>query len=89
MALGARSRDIRKLIVGRGMILTWIGIAAGIAAAFSLSKLISGFLFGVTAHDPLVFVAAPLLLIAVGFLAAWLPSRRAAQFSPTVLLRHD
>jgi ABC-type antimicrobial peptide transport system permease subunit len=89
MALGARPTDIRKVIVWRGMILTLIGIAAGLAAAFNLSKLVSGFLFGVTARDPLVFISATLLLMAVGFLAAWLPSWRVMQINPITLLRHD
>jgi len=89
MALGARPIDIRKVILLRGMIMTLISIAAGVAAAFNLSKLISGFLFGITARDPVVFVSAPLLLIAIGFLAAWLPCRRALQFNPITLLRHD
>jgi len=89
MALGARPTDIRKAVLGRGVLLTLIGIAAGIAAAFNLSKLISGFLFGITARDPLVFISAPLLLMAIALLAAWLPYRRALQFNPIRLLRHD
>jgi putative ABC transport system permease protein len=89
MALGAATREIRSLVVRQGIALTFIGLAIGTIAAFSLSRLIAAFLFGVTARDPLVFSIAPLLLAATAFLAIWIPARRASLVSPMTLLRHS
>jgi ABC-type lipoprotein release transport system permease subunit len=65
------------------------GAFAGIIAAYNISKFLARLLFGVTARDPMTFVVIPLLLLLVGVAAAWLPSQRAAAFSPIELLRHD
>ncbi|HEV3482419.1 MAG TPA: ABC transporter permease [Candidatus Acidoferrales bacterium] len=89
LALGAESRDVRNMIVFQGMRLTFIGAVLGIGTAFGLTRLIAGFLFGVRAWDPGVFIAAPVLLSAVGLLAVWLPARRAATMNPMVALRHE
>ncbi|HEY6403392.1 MAG TPA: FtsX-like permease family protein, partial [Blastocatellia bacterium] len=92
MALGAHRRDVLKLVVGQGMLMTLSGVAIGLGAAFAMAKLISGFsnlLFGVKATDTTIFVAIPLLLIGVAFVACYLPARRATQIEPLVALRHD
>ncbi len=89
MALGAAAREIRSLVVRQGIALTFIGLVIGVIAALSLSHLIAGFLFGVTARDPLVFCIAPLLLAVTAFLAIWIPARRALRVSPMTLLRHS
>jgi putative ABC transport system permease protein len=75
MALGAAAGKIRSLVVLQGMVLTTI-------AAYFLTRLLAGFLFGVTGHDPLVFSTAPLFLAVVAFFAIWIPARRASQVSP-------
>jgi predicted permease len=92
MALGARRRDVLKLVVGQGMLMAVNGVAIGLSAAFAMAKLISGFstlLFGVEATDTTIFVVIPLLLIGVAFVACYLPARRATQVEPLVALRHD
>jgi len=65
------------------------GVAVGMAAAFALTRTIAGFLFGVSARDPIVFTAAPAALVAVSLTAAWLPSRRATRIDPAIALRDD
>jgi ABC-type antimicrobial peptide transport system permease subunit len=65
------------------------GIFLGIASAFALARVLDGFLFGVTAHDPVVFVSVPLLLTAVAFVAVWLPSQLASGVNPVVALRSE
>jgi putative ABC transport system permease protein len=77
------------LVVFHGVVLTLLGIAIGGTAAFSLSRLLAGFLFGVTARDPAVFVAAPAILAAVALVAIWIPARRATRVSPMTLLRNN
>ena len=87
LALGAQASQVRKMVVTQGMALTLLGVALGLAAAFGLARLITTFLFGVTARDPLVFAGVPTLLIGVALLAVWLPARRASKVDPLIALR--
>ena len=89
MALGARPRDVALRVEGQA--LTWIaaGVAVGVAGSLALSGAIRGLLFEISPTDPLSLVLPALLLCAVGVLAAWLPSRRAASVDPVVALRCD
>jgi len=89
IALGAAGRQIRNMVVVYGVATMLAGIAAGIIAAYSLSHLLAGFLFGVTTRDPIVFVAAPAILGAVALFAIWIPARRATRVSPMTLLRNN
>jgi putative ABC transport system permease protein len=89
IALGARSRDVIRMVVGRGMLLTSIGAAAGLALSFALTRLMSGMLFGVGAKDPLTFAIVSLLLAGVALLACYIPARRAAKVDPMVALRTE
>jgi putative ABC transport system permease protein len=89
LALGAQASQVRRMVVTQGMALALVGVAIGLASAFGLARLITTFLFGVTAKDPLVFAGVPVLLSAVGFLAVWLPARRASQVDPLVALRYE
>ncbi len=89
IALGAESHNVRNLVVGQGMRLVSVGIVVGIAAAFGLTRLISSFLYGVKALDPLVFLTVPMLLIAVSLFATWLPARRATRIDPINALRYE
>jgi putative ABC transport system permease protein len=89
MALGAGSKDIFKLIVGRGLLLTSIGVGVGLALALVGTRLISSLLYNVSAIDPLAFAGVTLLLIAVAFLACYFPARRAMKTDPMIALRHE
>jgi putative ABC transport system permease protein len=89
MALGAQKSDILRLVVGQGMTLTLIGVVAGLAGAFALTRVIANLLFGVGASDPVTFVAIPLLLIVVSLVACYLPARRAARLNPTDALAEN
>jgi putative ABC transport system permease protein len=86
MALGAQKSDILRLVVRQGMTVTLIGVIAGLAGAFALTRVIANLLFGVGASDPMTFVVIPLLLIFVSLIACYLPARRAARLNPTAAL---
>ncbi len=89
MALGAGRRDVLKLVVGHGMLLTLIGVAIGLGSAFALTRVMSTLLFGVSATDPMTFGLIALLLGAVALLACWMPARRATKVDPMVALRGE
>jgi predicted permease len=89
MALGADRDTIRKLVVWQGMRLALVGVVAGIAASFGLTRLLSTFLFGVKPWDPAVFVSAPLILTAIALVAVWLPAARASKVDPMQALRSE
>ena len=89
MALGADRASIRNLIVKQGMLLAVTGVFIGVGAAFGLTRLIAGFLFGVRAWDPVVFVLVPVLLMIVALIASWTPARRAANLEPIESLRFE
>jgi predicted permease len=87
MALGAGTRDVLKLVIGEGMLLTLIGMAIGLAAALWLTRFLSDLLYGVSAVDPFTFGVTALLLVGVALLACWLPARRATKVDPLVALK--
>jgi putative ABC transport system permease protein len=89
MALGAQTRDILKLVVGKGMALTLLGIAIGAVASFAVMRSISSLLFNISPTDPITFVFIALLLASVALLACFFPARRASKVDPLVALRYE
>jgi putative ABC transport system permease protein len=89
VALGAKPRDILRLIVGHGMRLTLTGVGVGVIVSLLLTRLLSTLLFGIGAIDPVVFSGAAVVLMGAAFLACYLPARRATQVDPLMVLRSE
>jgi predicted permease len=89
MALGAERRDVLRMILLRGLWLTGLGTAIGLALAALASRFAAAFIFGISAHDPLTFVLVPIVLGGIALVATYLPARRAARINPTDALRYD
>jgi predicted permease len=92
MALGANRGNVLKMVLRQGMILTLIGVALGLAAAYILTKYLeslTSMLFGVEPRDPLTFVVIAVLLTVVAFAACFIPARRATKVNPLVALRYE
>lgn len=89
MALGAQASDLLRLVLRDGLMLTSIGLIIGIAAALGVTRVMSGLLFGVTATDAASYLIIALLLIAVAFIASYVPARRAMRVDPLLALRRE
>jgi putative ABC transport system permease protein len=89
MALGAQGLDVLKLVVFRGMVPALAGVAAGVAGALALSRLMLSLLYGTRPTDPLTFVTAVLVLSGVAVVATYVPAKRATSFDPSVALRYE
>ena len=89
MALGAQQRDIRFLILAHGVRIAALGVGIGIAGALVLTRLMSKLLYGVTATDPMTFMAVALLLTAIALVACYIPARRAMRLDPSLALRYE
>jgi putative ABC transport system permease protein len=89
VALGAHSRDVLRMVFSHGLKLFAIGAALGLVAALALSRTMSHLLYGISASDPLSFLAVTFLLALVTLLACYLPARRAMRVDPLVALRYE
>ena len=89
MALGSPVGAVQRLIIRRGMLLTLIAVVLGLAAAWAVAQFSASVLYGVRPHDIVTFTVVPLFLVAVAFLACWIPARRAERVDPLTALRHE
>jgi putative ABC transport system permease protein len=89
MAIGAQRRDVLELVLYNGLKLIALGVVIGLAGAFGLTRVLQSLLFGVTAHDPLVFIGNAFLLVLVGAAACVIPSLRATRIDPIIALRAE
>ncbi len=89
MALGAQPGDVVRHVVGHGLALALLGLAAGLALSLAISRLLAGFLYGISPFDPAVFTGVSALLALIALVACWLPARRAARVDPVIALRSE
>jgi putative ABC transport system permease protein len=89
VALGAGPGNVLRMILAQGAGLTGMGLAAGIGVALILTRLMKSLLYGVSATDPLAYLAGVVVLFGVALLACWLPARRATRVDPIVALRYE
>jgi putative ABC transport system permease protein len=88
-ALGATGMRLIRLVIARGLVLTWLGLAIGIVGALALTPLMASLLFGVGAHDPATMVLVGVLLAAVALAACYVPASRATRVDPMTVLRTE
>jgi putative ABC transport system permease protein len=89
MAFGATRGNILRLVVGEGLRLSAVGVAAGLVAAFMLTGVMRSMLVDVKPTDPIVFATITVLFLTISGIAAWVPARRAARLAPTLALRDE
>jgi len=89
IALGAKRSQVLKLVVKKGMFLSFWGILAGVAGAWALTRLMTSMLFGVTPTDLVTFAAVCVGLFFVALLACYIPARRATKVNPIIALRYE
>lgn len=89
MALGAERPEVLRMVIRMGLKLVGIGVAMGLAVSLAIGRVIATQLWGVSAYDPWTLTCVPLVLLATGFLACWIPARRTAGVDPLVALRYE
>src|SRR6185437_3195287 len=89
MALGARSGQVMRIVLGEAAWMTGIGIAAGLGGALALGRVVASLLYGLKPWDPLTLTSAAAVLVLVSIAASWIPARRAAAIDPMKALRHE
>jgi len=89
MAMGAQTDNVLKLVIRQGMRLAVGGLVLGLAVALFAMRVLSSLLFGVSAHDPLIFGGVSLILATAAIVACYIPARRAARVDPLVALRYE
>jgi putative ABC transport system permease protein len=87
MALGAGAGDTLRLVLTRSMLLVVAGTVCGLVVSFAMTRVMAGLLYDVSPLDPAVFIAVSTVLAAAGFVASFIPARRATRVDPMVALR--
>ena len=89
MALGAKGSDVKRLVIGETLRTVAVGVTLGITGAAAGVRVLRGLVYGVSAADPLTFIAVPMVVTAVAVLAAAIPAQRASRVDPITVLRAD
>jgi len=89
IAIGARPGDVSRMVSGRGVALALVGVGLGLVGALITARSLKALLFGVSPADPVALAGAAALLVAVAFVASWIPARRAARVDPLAAMRGD
>jgi ABC-type antimicrobial peptide transport system permease subunit len=89
MALGAKAAQVLRQVLGEGLGLVGVGVAVGVVAAWSVTRLLARFLYGVSATDAVTFAWTPVALFVVAALACLLPALRATRVDPVKALRQE
>lgn len=89
MALGAAPADIRRLVLRWGMEPVVIGIAVGFLATLGLARVVTAFVFGIEPYDPMMFLGASALIVAISLATCYFPARRASRLDPAAFLRSE
>jgi putative ABC transport system permease protein len=89
MALGARQENILAMVLGEGMILTGIGVIAGLGASLAATKVLANLLYETKPTDPVTFVCVAIALVLTALLACYIPAKRATRVDPIIALRYE
>jgi len=89
LALGAPPSELRRMFMRHALALAGVGVAIGLVAAASLTRLMASLLFGIAPMDPLTYAAVPVVLLSAALLASYLPARRAAAVDPVETLKAE
>ena len=89
LALGAKTRDVLRLVIGQGFKLALLGALLGVTGALWLTRFIEKLLFGVKAADPFTFIVVTAALVITALVACYIPARRATKVDPLVALRYE
>jgi ABC-type antimicrobial peptide transport system permease subunit len=89
LALGAQTRDVRVMVLGRGLLLAGVGVVVGLAASAALTRLLGTELYGVSPTDPATLAVASGALLAVAAFACWMPARAATRVDPLTALKAE
>ena len=89
IALGATAADVLRQVIRQGLMLAGLGVAAGLALSLGVTRLLVGFLYGVSPFDPVTFLGAPGIMAVVAVMACYVPARRATRVDPIIALRTE